>query len=41
MQICLEIVMARHFVALPAFLMQPNPTAATLGVVALDPHLDE
>src|ERR1017187_9996696 len=35
-QISLEIVVAGHLMALAAFLMQPNPSPTTLGVVVLD-----
>jgi hypothetical protein len=33
--------MRRHFVALAAFLMQPDPPALALGVVVLDAHGDD
>ena len=36
-----ELVMRRHFVALAAFLMQPDPPALALGVVILDAHGDD
>jgi hypothetical protein len=39
-QISLKIVVAGHLMALAAFLVQPNPAAAALGVVVLHPHLD-
>src|SRR5208337_4699126 len=35
-----EIVMRRHFMALAAFLVQPDPPALALGIVVLDAHGD-
>ena len=40
-EIGLEIVMRRHFMALAAFLMQPHPPALAVGVVVLDAHGDD
>jgi hypothetical protein len=35
------MVIARHLMAFAAFLVQAHPTLAALGIVVLDPHLDD
>ncbi len=36
-----ELVMRRHFMALAAFFVQPDPPAHAVGKIILDPHGDD